>query len=268
MTGHDKPMSNLDITPVVIYEYPLNEKIRTFLRLESLFKQIAYHLRNESHWGSQAALRALLDIQELLGRNDIKNEILKELDHQIESMERLQDNPDVDAEQLNHLLDKLRFLHDGLYADKQPIGHELRNNEFLNSLRQRMTLPGGTCDFDMPGYHFWLNQPSRHRARQILTWLEPYDLLNQSLHQLLKHVRESSMPREELAEDGFFQKALSSGKPFQMLRISLSSDTALYPEISGNRQRISIRFMHQETADTRPVQTGDDVRFMMTCCVF
>ena len=261
-------MTELDITPVVIYEYPLNEKIRTFLRLESLFKQIAFHVRNESHWASQSALRALLDIQELLGRNDIKNEILKELDHQIASLERLQDNPDVDSEQLNHLLDKLRFLVNGLYSNNQPIGHELRNNEFLNSLRQRLTIPGGTCDFDMPGYHYWLNQSPRHRARQILTWLEPYDLLHQSLHQLLKHVRESNVPREEVAENGFFQKALDGNMPYQLLRISLASDTSLYPEISGNRQRISIRFMQQETADTKPVQTSASTRFMMTTCLF
>lgn len=260
-------MAKTPVTPVIVYEYPLNEKVRIFLKLESLFQQIAYHIRDDSRYGTQAALRSILDIQELLGRNELKNELLKELERQINNLIRLQDNPDVDGKELETRLIKLQTISKNLYANSLPIGHELKDNEFLNSLRQRLTIPGGTCSFDMPGYHYWLNQPAKERAEQIINWLKPFDLLHQAIYQLLVQVRESNVPRKEKAPEGFFQKALDTSYPYQLLRISLPEDWQIYPEISGNRHRISIRFLQRETPDRKPVQTREDIEFMLTTCL-
>ena len=37
------------------FEHPLNERIRTFLRLEHLFKKVAHFLPQDDHWASRAA---------------------------------------------------------------------------------------------------------------------------------------------------------------------------------------------------------------------
>ena len=44
----------------VLYEQPLNERIRSFLRLEYLFQQAAYHLSLQSEWDSRATLTCVL----------------------------------------------------------------------------------------------------------------------------------------------------------------------------------------------------------------
>ena len=40
----------------VVYEQPLNERMRTFLRLDFLYSQALYHNEKGSSWGSRAAV--------------------------------------------------------------------------------------------------------------------------------------------------------------------------------------------------------------------
>ena len=68
------------VKDAIIYEQPLNERIRTFLRLEFLFSQAAQHLHDDSQWGSRNTLTSLLDILSIFGRTDLKTEVLKELE--------------------------------------------------------------------------------------------------------------------------------------------------------------------------------------------
>ena len=62
---------------MVIYEQPLNERIRTFLRLEHLFDKEDHFLAHISEWDSRASLSLLLDIIDMLARSDIKTELIK-----------------------------------------------------------------------------------------------------------------------------------------------------------------------------------------------
>ena len=84
---------------------------------------------------------------------------------------------------------------------------------------------------------------------------------------LLSLARGSSDPQPTTAPDGFYQDALDSQAPVQLIRVELDPGLALFPEISGHRHRFSIRFM--EALETeRPTQTRQDVNFTLTCCVF
>ena len=62
-----------------IYEQPLTERVRTFLRLEFLFEQCLYHVGLQSRWDSRAAIAGILEITTLLTRGDVRTEVLKEL---------------------------------------------------------------------------------------------------------------------------------------------------------------------------------------------
>ena len=61
------------------FEHPLNERIRTFLRLEHLLDKVVHFLPQEDAWASRAAVEGLLDILAVTARADIKTELLKEL---------------------------------------------------------------------------------------------------------------------------------------------------------------------------------------------
>jgi cell division protein ZapD len=252
---------------IITYEQPLNERIRSFLRLESLFRQAEHFLSGASPWNSQAALTSILDIQNLLSRSDLKTEVLKELERHTANLARLEQNPDVDRRRLTEILDELDGLIDRLYSSSQPLGHELKQNEFLNSIRQRLAIPGGTCVFDLPAYHHWLQQTDTQRAADLQQWLTYYEGLRHAIDVVLHLVRESATSRNELAVDGFFQKTLDPNTPCQMLRIGIAHDRECFPEVSGGKHRFTIRFMQQDSPNDKATPTQDDVEFRLTCCM-
>ena len=43
----------------------------------------------------------------------------------------------------------------------------LRDSEFLSAIKHRSAIPGGTCDFDLPDYSYWLNRPAELRAAEF-----------------------------------------------------------------------------------------------------
>ncbi len=262
--GH--PKQQPFVQNAVTYEQPLNERIRSFLRLEHLFKQAGFFVRGTSVWNSQAALETILDIQNLLGRNDVKTEVLKELERHTANLARLEQNPDVDRGRLSEILDELDMLIDRLYSNSQPLGHELKQNEFLNSIRQRSMIPGGTCDFDLPGYHHWLQGPSEDRIRDLSTWLSAFDVLRQAITIILGLIRESSVSKSAVAEQGFFQRSMDPNNPCQILRVTLPAEAAYFPEISGGKHRFTIRFLQLPSLAERAVPLQEDIEFLLCCC--
>ena len=87
MTAPDthSPAADPASTPVV-YEQPLNERMRTFLRLDFLYSQTMYHEERTDSWSTRAAMSSLLEILAITARGDIRSEVLKELERQMSVM--------------------------------------------------------------------------------------------------------------------------------------------------------------------------------------
>jgi len=251
----------------VCYEQPLNERVRMLLRLEFLFLQITHAAAGRTPWDSRFAVQILFDIINLAHRNELKTEILKELERHSTSLSRLRQTPGVDAAALDGILQELDRSLDGMRKLDSTALEEIRQNEFLNAIRQRSNVPGGTCRFDMPALHHWLLRDESARSRQIHAWLDPFLPIQQSVGLLLKLIRASANPRPETAAQGFFQKSLDNAAPNQLVRVQLPADTDFFPEISAGRHRFSIRFMEQPNPNRRPTPTDKDVAFQLLCCV-
>jgi cell division protein ZapD len=251
----------------LIYEQPLNERIRSFLRLEFLFQQVRHHLEGSTEWDSRSALSSMLEIMAIFGRSDLKSEVMKELERHTATLARLEQNPEVDSTQLSGLLADLDVLNDQLHAISGPIGARLKTHEFLNTVQQRSAIPGGTCDFDVPEFHFWLQRSADDRLRDLGSWLETYDVIGRAIHLILRLTRESTLFRRQTAAEGFFQKGLDPNVPCQLVRVALPADTKYFAEISGGRHRFTIRFMEQPSVNERATQTRDDVDFELACCI-
>ncbi len=134
------------------YEQPLTERMRTFMRLEFLYQQMLFNAEQEADWATRAATTSLLDIMAILTRGDVRSEVLKELDQQLDKLKRFQSQPDVDASRLASLIRNL----DGGRNELQSIGthflQPLKDSEFLSAIKHRSGIPGGTCEFDLPEY--------------------------------------------------------------------------------------------------------------------
>jgi len=261
----------LDNAPVkeniIIYEQPLNERIRTFLRLEFLFSQASQHLHDESECGSRNTLNSLLDILNIFGRTELKTEVLKELEKHATKLAKLKSNPDVDTSRLQKTLSELGRLGTKLHESSGPIAADLKENEFLSGIQQRMAIPGGTCDFDLPGYHYWLQQPANQRTRDLANWLKRFEVIAQAIQLIVKLIRESAAVKPITAEAGFFQKTMDANHPCQLVRVTVDRKAPYYAEISGGRHRFTVRFLEAPSQDGRVKQTTDNVNFQLECCL-
>lgn len=252
-------------TPATIYEHPLNERLRFFLRLEFLFRQARHSLRGEAVWDSHNTLTTLLEILNIVSRIDMKTEVIKELDRINGTLNALTVTPDINHETLEQLLATLTGFKSQLHAMEGPLAQELRENEFFKLVMQRSGIPGGLCDFDLPQYRHWLKRPPEQRVENLKHWLSTLDTLRLSVELMLKLVRESAEPVPQTAENGNYQQVLESNTPYQMIRIWLPSGSPYSVEISAGRHRLTARFMETDTT-SRPSQTSDNVDFHISCC--
>ncbi|WP_133512229.1 cell division protein ZapD [Candidatus Thiosymbion oneisti] len=249
------------------FEYPLNERIRTFLRLEYLLEKVAHFLPQEDPWMSRVAVEGILDILTITTRGDIKTELLKELERNTNALNRMQREPEVDPKTLEKTLDDLRKAISDLHKSSGQIGQSLRQDGFLKSIAKRSSIPGGTCSFDIPQYHYWLRQPLKLRQQQLNDWMQSLQPASNGITLALSLARTSAEPREVTATGGFYQEALNIQAPAQLVRVTLKDGSHLFPEISGHKNRFSIRFMSvKETG--RPTSWQKDTTFTLTCCVF
>lgn len=252
-------------TGEICFEQPLNEHVRTFLRLDCLFGQLKSHQLDESVAGRRAAVTALLDVLTLLSRSDLRADFIKDLNHQHQNLSRLQNRPGVDHARLSQILEQLRQLTHGLQnVPAQAAATLLKENEFLTGIINRSTIPGGTCGFDVPAYHRWLGLPAEAQRRDLEYWCHNLRPFEETAALMVKLVRESARPMPKLAERGMYIHSMEG--PCQLVRVLLPSGTALYPEISAGKHRCTIRFMVHDNVNQRPAQTQEDVSFDLVLC--
>ncbi|MCF6280857.1 MAG: cell division protein ZapD [Candidatus Polarisedimenticolaceae bacterium] len=258
--------TGMAVSDRIIYEHPLNERARTFLRLEHLFQQTSYFLEQTDTWDSRAAIRCLLDILSIFSRYELKKEILKELERQAANLERVRVQPGINMEMLSQVLEDLENSTHQIYQLNGQIGQSLRENEFLMAIVQRSSIPGGSCAFDLPQYHFWLSQPHETRKTQLRAWFENFQPVYDAIILLLSLIRGSTRPVQEVAMKGFFQKSLDAQSPAQLIQVIVPHDATYFPEVSGNKHRFNIRFL-QAAGVSRPSQTTEDVSFFLNTCM-
>lgn len=240
--------------------------MRTFLRIEHLMAKMSAHLDGKDIWSSHNAVMTLLELYALLTRGDIKREVINEIERQTISISKHMDSPGVDKLQLDKITGAIRHHADAIHSIQGPVGQHLKHNEFLNSIRQRSSIPGGLCDFDLPSYHYWLNQPVTYKCNEINSWLSPFTILNDAIKDLLSLVRQSTDILKVTAEHGFYQQSLDLDIAYQLIRVSIPANATYYPEISAGKHRFSIRFLQQSSANERPGQLSHNLEFKLTCC--
>jgi cell division protein ZapD len=253
------------MSDIIFYEQPLNERMRNFLRLEHLFKQAAYTLRGYSIWDSRSTLTSITSILDILSRNDLKTELLKELERQEKTLSALANLPGVDDDQLSNILKQIESSQQNILNLNGQLGQSIREHELLSSLRQRSSIVGGTCDFDIPYLHYWLQQPPEYRIEKLEYWIEMLEIISHPISLILDITRESSSPVNVTAEKGFYQQNIDSNAPVQLIRVGLNRDSEYFTEISAGKQRFSIRFMLPQD-DKRAIQSSDNINFLLVCC--
>ncbi len=249
---------------MINYEFPLNERVRTMLRLEDLYFRIDRFIESDRSTDHHAALGVLFEILEVASRADLKSELLQELERQKKALNSLHNNPEILEDALDAVLNEIEGAGTRLLGMGGKIGQHLRDDEWLMSIKQRTCIPGGVCEFDLPSYHYWQHQSPERRRQSLGAWLGPMLPLHDGITILLKLLRENGKVHHFTAFHGSFQQ-MQGGRVAQMLRISLDPDLPCIPEISANKYALNIRFVEAKyTAKT--ALYNQDVPFDLTFC--
>ena len=249
---------------MITYEYPLNERVRTLLRLEDLYERVRHFLGSDSPHEHHSCLTGMFEILEVASRADLKSDLLQELDRQRTFLEALRNNPAISEEKLNGVLKEIDHAFSTLHATSGKTGQALRENEWLMAIKQRVGIPGGTSEFGLPSYHHWLHHPVDRRRTDLETWLKPLVPVYDALSIVLRVLRESGRTNSLIAFQGVYQQTPAE-KPAQMLRLALADELACVPEISANKYALNVRFLLPEGVQKTKVYEHD-VPFELAFC--
>lgn len=248
---------------MILYEYPFNERIRAYLRLEYLFDRLFYFARGDNLRQHQIAITTLFDILDASERTEIKASVLQDVERQRISLTNLRGHPRVEQDALESMLREMEQVTTALSAAGKT-GQALRENEWLTSLRGRLAVPGGASQVDMPSYHAWQHKSEAGRHEDLERWIQPLLPMHEGLRIALRLVRESGDKAEVRSDQGAYQQMLG-GKTYQLCRVWIDPAQGAFPEISANKYMVWIRFSTQD-GELKPQPITGDVGFTMALC--
>jgi cell division protein ZapD len=249
---------------VILYEYPFNERIRTYLRLEHLFRRLGELIPRSHPLDHHYALATIFEVMDVAARADLKSDVLKDLERQKQVLNGYRGNPAIAESVLDEVVRQIESCFSTVNGTAGKAGQPLTENEWLMSIRSRASIPGGTCEFDLPGYYAWQHLPAQQRQADLERWAATLAPLAESIHLLLRMLRDSGMPQKVIAAGGQLQQTLPQGRTFQLLRLRIDPSLGLVPEISGNRLIVSVRLMRQES--DRMQASTETTPFELTLC--
>ena len=251
---------------LILYEYPFNESIRTMLRLEHLFNRLGELMPRTTPVDHHYALATIFEIMDVASRADLKSDLLKELDRYRAQFMAYKGNPAIQESVLDDVLSRLEHAHHSLHQLVGKAGQSLASNDWLMSIRSRISIPGGTCEFDLPSYYAWQHEPPQKRQADLQSWVSSITPMAQALHILLRLLRDGGHNHMVAAPCGQFQQSLKEGRSFTLLRLRIDPSLGLIPEISANRLMVSIRLMRQDMEGKLKLASDTDAGFELTLC--
>lgn len=203
--------------------------------------------------------RNISDLLDVFERGEVRTELLKELERQQRKLQAWVEVPGVDQDRIEALRQQLKSAGSVLISAPR-IGQQLREDRLIALVRQRLSIPGGCCSFDLPTLHIWLHLQQAQRDAQIESWLASLNPLTQALTLVLDLIRNSAPFRKQTSLNGFYQ---DNGDDADLLRLMLTLDSQLYPQISGHKSRFAIRFM---PLDSENGLVPERLDFELACC--
>lgn len=251
-------MNILSDSHAAIYEEPVDERIRKFLRLENYFLRLDFHKKVDSTYDSYTALGCIISIYNTLSRVEVKSELIREIElHKVRYQEYIKIDGS-DKIKLNSIMEKQDYILNNLHNLKMNYLSDLNSDEFFQFCVKHFDT--NTSELD-----YWLTRDHAMRLNQINLWLELIKPLESSVSFCLDILRKSSEINEICATNGFHMIKISNEKKVRMLRVTMQSDNYYFPRISVGPQRATITFMMLNDSN-KFIQLKENVTFVLDLC--
>lgn len=151
-----------------------------------------------------AFFRNISDLLDVFERGEVRTELLKELERQQRKLQAWVEVPGVDQDRIEALRQQLKSAGSVLISAPR-IGQQLREDRLIALVRQRLSIHGGCCSFDLPTLHIWLHLQQAQRDAQIESWLASLNPLTRALTLVLDLIRNSAPFRKQTSLNGFIR---------------------------------------------------------------
>lgn len=248
---------------VALYEFPLSEKVRNYLRLEQLFHQLNEVKFATTEFQYLYFFDVLFDLIDLIERLDLRTDFVRDFDAQEKNLVFWSQHPDIDSSALEQALQSLHRVV-GVLKKNKKLGASIREEKFLSSIRQRFSIPGGATSFDLPGLFCWLKQPESLRKAHIEKWYAHLQVVETSIEMLMSFLRERGKFTSILGKNGFYQGNVED--KLELVRVKCDNTKGYYPVLSGNKHRYGIKFMLLFPEEGTTGAISDNVEFELASC--
>ena len=213
-------------------EFPINEKYRKYLKIEYLFNQYNFFIKQKhSDHISNILFQLLFKLNINAARADIKVELINDL-QRISTKYKVHND---EASKFKRSLEKINSFSPFV----------LNNNKMIQELRVRSETPQGINDIDFSKYKIWTElQNTKSRNLFFKNLFEDLSTINESLSFILKILRKHTIKENLTANNMVAQLKLNPMVKFDLLTINLKSNSIYEPSISANKSAININFVH------------------------
>jgi len=177
-----------------------------------------------------AAITVLLDIMSIFRRNDLKSEILKELDRHATVLNKIANSEGVDKEKLQNILDQLAQISKNSMLSPK-IGINIMESDLFQSIAQRSSILWNLF-FDYL-ISLWLEQEESIRLKDLQHWSSPFIDIHTAIDLILNFIRNSRAASQEVAVAGFSRFPWIKASLVQLIKVSVDKSLPCFAEISG-----------------------------------
>jgi cell division protein ZapD len=213
---------------MINYEFPINEKFRKYLKIEYLFKQYDFFIKQKhNQYISNVIFQLIFKLNVNAARADIKVELINDLQKIQTKYKKLSD----DANKLKKRLEK----------NNSFTPYSSSGNKMIQELKVRSESPTYINDIDFSKYKLWNETQDTRTKNLFFRGLTGHiNPIKDSIYFILSVLRKDSHKENLTAINAVAQLKLNPSNRFDLLTIHLR-DTSLYePTISANKYAINI----------------------------
>ncbi|KRO77735.1 MAG: hypothetical protein ABS06_05640, partial [Methylophilales bacterium BACL14 MAG-120910-bin43] len=203
---------------MIRYEFPLNERIRKFIRVEELFLKIDVLATSAKKYTEFSLFERLFELMLTASRSDLKVDLIQEIERQklkLRSKAKTQAN--------NALMVKLSKAKTKLEKAKIQPGFYFGDDKYLQEIKSRKDSPYGITSVDFPEFQFWLQcETPLARKDYFKQKIAPFQPIKEAIFVVLALLRSSAKEELVSAERGVFQKKLDPSLKNDLITISMN----------------------------------------------
>ena len=224
---------------MIKYEFPLNERVRKFLRIEEIFNKIDDQLRFRLKFDDYVCFHLYFCTMASASRTDLKVELIQELEKQRLIMSKKNKTK-------KNILDqnKLRKIKLSLEQSKIKTGFNFGGDKFLHELKTRSDSPTGIVMTDFPELQHWIGTTSQNdRKKFFIDKMNEFTPIKNAINALMGILRNNASSDVMTSKIETVQYKLNSQFKNDLVIITLPEKSKYYPNISANKYAGNMYFV-------------------------